>query len=59
MHEQDDVCLIIDIEGVHLEGGKFQCRELGYCSWKGDVGRVAFKPLKGFSRLKPKETRNT
>lgn len=23
----------------------FQYRELGWCSWLGDVGRVAFEPL--------------
>ena len=51
----DQVCLIIDIEGLHLADGRFQCRELGYCSWLGDVGRVAFNPLKRFSRLNPKE----
>ena len=35
--------------------GRFQCRELGYCSWLGDSGRVAFKPFKPFRSLTDKE----
>ena len=55
-HRHDDVCLVIDMEGFHV-GGRFQCRELGYCSWLGDAGRLAFKPFKPFHHLTPEERR--
>ena len=54
--KQDDVCLVIDMDGFHV-GDRFQCRELGYCSWKGDTGRVAFKPSTPFKHLTDKEKR--
>ena len=38
---QDNVCLVIDLEGFHVQGA-FQPRELGYHSWQGDAGRQAF-----------------
>ena len=39
----DDVCLVIDMECFHIRG-RWWCRELGYCSWRGDSGRVGFLP---------------
>lgn len=51
---RDDVCLIIDFEGAPLAGfrtDRFQHRELGWCSFMGDVGRVAFKPRIAWKRL--------
>lgn len=49
---RDDVCLVIDMDGLHLLAPRcFQCRELGYCSWSGDAGRVAFQPIKPLSTL--------
>lgn len=55
---RDDVCLVIDMDGLHLQTPrKFQCRELGYCSWSGDAGRVAFHPLKPFFALDRDERR--
>ena len=53
-HPYDDVCLVIDMDGFRVDG-RFQCRELGYCSWLGDSGRVAFKPFKPFRSLTDKE----
>ena len=43
---QDNVCLVIDLEGFYVQGA-FQPRELGYHSWQGDAGRQAF-----FQRVK-------
>ena len=42
---RDDVCLIIDMECFRVDG-RYHCRELGYCSWRGDSGRVAISPRK-------------
>ena len=39
-HELDDVCLVIDMECFRVDG-VYRCREFGYCSWRGDSGRVA------------------
>ena len=44
-HDRDDVCLIIDMECFRVDG-VYRCRELGYCSWRGDSGRVAISPRK-------------
>ena len=55
-HLHDDVCLVIDMDGFRVDG-RFQCRELGYCSWLGDSGRLAFKPFKSFRHLIPEERR--
>ena len=38
---QDNVCLVIDLEGFYVQGA-FQLRELGYHSWQGDAGRHSF-----------------
>ena len=46
----DDVCLVIDMECFRVDGNQ-HCRELGYCSWMGDSGRVAIHPRKPFHRL--------
>ena len=55
---QDDVSLVIDMEGLRLDTHRrFQCRELGYCSWQDDVGRFAFRPIKPFNKLTRKERR--
>ena len=53
-HELDDVCLVIDMECFRVNN-VYQCRELGYCSWRGDSGRVAVKPAKPLNRLTPRE----
>ena len=51
-HRTDNVCLVIDIEGLRLvTHRRFQAREMGYCSWQDDVGRVAFRPIKPFNKL--------
>ena len=42
---RDDVCLFIDMECFRVDG-RYHCRELGYCSWQGDSGRVAISPRK-------------
>ena len=42
---RDDVCLIIDMECFRVDG-VHRCRELGFCSWRGDCGRVAVTPAK-------------
>ena len=49
-HELDDVCLVIDMECFRVSG-VYCCREFGYCSWRGDSGRVAVRPAKPLSRL--------
>ena len=54
---QDDVCLVIDMECFIL-GGRYHCRELGYCSWQGDSGRMAFPPLKPYKHLTVSERKN-
>lgn len=54
-HPFDDVCLVIDFEGLPLECYKrptFQHRELGWCIFQGDVGRVAFEPRMPWKHLK-------
>ena len=51
---QDDVCLVIDMECFRVVGRQ-QCRELGFCSWKGDSGRVAIHPHKPFRHLTQEE----
>lgn len=51
---RDDVCLVIDFEGTPLRGwgsDVFQHREIGWCSFLGDVGRVAFEPRMAFKDL--------
>ena len=53
-HELDDVCLVIDMECFRVDG-VYRCREFGYCSWRGDSGRVAVTPAKQLSRLTPGE----
>ena len=53
----DDVCLVIEMHGFCVDG-RFQCRELGYCSWLGDAGRIAFQPSKEFRHLTPKEKKS-
>ena len=53
-HELDDVCLVIDMECFRVSG-VYRCREFGYCSWRGDSGRVAVTPAKPLSRLTPGE----
>ena len=53
-HELDDVCLVIDMECFRVDG-VYRCREFGYCSWRGDSGRVAIMPSKPLSRLTPQE----
>ena len=61
LHQQDDVCLIIDMEGFFPNKyghARFECRELGYCSWKGDVGRYAFNPRRGYNKLTPVEQKS-
>ena len=50
-HIRDDVCLIIDMECFFVDGQQ-HCRELGFCSWRGDCGRVAVSPKKPFGRLR-------
>ena len=50
-HIRDNVCLIIDMECFFVDGQQ-HCRELGFCSWRGDCGRVAVSPKKPFGRLK-------
>ena len=47
----DDVCLIIDMECFFVDGQQ-HCRELGFCSSRGDCGRVAVSPKKPFGRLR-------
>lgn len=50
----DDVCLVVDFEGVPLVGfgrDRFHHRKLGWCSLAGDVGRGAFKPRYAWHRL--------
>ena len=53
-HQLDDVCLVIDMECFRVDG-VYRCREFGYCSWRGDSGRVAVTPAKPLSRLTDKE----
>ena len=48
---RDDVCLIIDMECFFVDGQQ-HCRELGFCSSRGDCGRVAVSPKKPFGRLR-------
>ena len=55
-HIRDDVCLIIDMECFFVDGQQ-HCRELSFCSWCGDCGRVAVSPKKPFNRLKDFERR--
>ena len=50
----DDVCLVIDMECFRVDGNP-RCRELGYCSWRGDSGRVAISPWKPQHRLTKEE----
>ena len=47
---RDDVCLVIDLECFRVQGRQ-QCRELGYSTWRGHTGRVAFRPIQPFHRL--------
>ena len=49
LHPYDYVCLVNDMDGFRVDG-RFQCRELGYCSWLGDFGRLAFNPFTHFVR---------
>ena len=42
-HIRDDVCLIIDMECFFVDGQQ-HCRELGFCSWRGDCGLWPFHP---------------
>ena len=51
---RDDVCLVIDMECFRVDG-VYRCRELGYCSWRGDSGRVAITPRKRRSLLTKEE----
>ena len=46
----EDVCLVIDMECFRVNG-RLHCRELGYCNWMGDSGRVAFLPKQPFHPL--------
>ena len=57
-HELDDVCLVIDMECFRV-GGVYRCREFGYCSWRGDSGRVAVTPVKRRCHLTAAEKKQT
>ena len=39
---QDNLCLILDLEGFFTRGKFFHARELGYYTWNQDHGRHAF-----------------
>ena len=47
---RDDVCLVIDLECFRVQGRQ-RCRELGYSTWRGHSGRVAFRPIHPFHSL--------
>ena len=47
---ENDVCLVIDLECFRVRGDPCY-RELGYCTWLGHSGRVAFLPRHPFHRL--------
>ena len=51
---RDDVCLVIDMECFCVDG-VYRCRELGFCSWRGDSGHVAVTPAKRRCHLTTKE----
>ena len=51
---RDDVCLVIDMECFCVDG-VYRCRELGFCSWRGDCGRVAVTPFKRRCHLTTRE----
>ena len=51
---RDDVCLVIDMECFCVDG-VYRCRELGFCSWRGDCGRVAVTPVKRRCHLTARE----
>ena len=51
---RDDVCLVIDMECFCVDG-VYRCRELGFCSWRRDSGRVAVTPAKRRCHLTTKE----
>ena len=50
MNTDRDVCLVIDLECFRVRGEPCY-RELGYCTWRGHSGRVAFRPRHPFHRL--------
>ena len=50
VERENDVCLVIDLECFRVRGQPCY-RELGYCTWQGHSGRVAFLPRHPFHQL--------
>ena len=50
VESKEDVCLVIDLECFRVRGQPCY-RELGYCTWRGHSGRVAFLPRYPFHLL--------